>query len=440
MPEPKIIKDFPTQGYWYRMKGGDILGNVCIAAYGDWGKWKNVAAVNNIPIGNKTAGDEYHIPIGTLIFIPGEVDDTPPAVHKAPPNRAIGKPKGAVTLVIDGRIIPVPQGRFACSIDEFCRLWNCEIPWVPGKDPWLDKHTARWGAYPDEDIKGDSELYLGSELVAIGGLYSRTNSGTASTSTKTLEFFSRTADLVDSTLFPSQTEIVKSDLKQIADIILKDTGTPYYFLDGYGGAFDNVQRKDAITVAAYFQHLAANRGLFVTTDEHGCVIFQKLKTDGKPVANIEYGVTRNATEYSVKFDDRLRFGKYVSGLLTAGGKEINTTCTDPTVPGSRQLLFAASDVNVRDNTTAAAWYMLRISLEALSFQIPVSTWYDDAGRLWVPNSSITLKAPILDVPEPKSFITRGVEFAWAADSRSAMLSVIPPLTVDDQGNLQMGGV
>jgi prophage tail gpP-like protein len=81
--------------------------------------------------------------------------------------------------------------------------------------------------------------------------------------------------------------------------------------------------------------------------------------------------------------------------------------------------------------------MLKINLEAAEIKLPVSTWTDSANNLWRPNSTITLKSPVLDIPEPRKYLIRGVEFAWTASSRSAQLSLVPVLRVDVSGRLVM---
>jgi prophage tail gpP-like protein len=274
--------------------------------------------------------------------------------------------------------------------------------------------------------------------MASGVLYGRKNHLTADKMTKTLNFYSRTADLIDSNLFPSTAEIVKSDLKKIADVILGAGNFGYEFIDDPGKAFANVQRNDVEMVSGYFQRLAAQRGLFVSCNEFGKVVFQKLHTDGESVANIEYGVTKNATEYSVEFNDRLRFGKIVAVTdVESKSKGTPSQAGDPDVPTTRFFLFHAHESDGTDLASDAAWMMIRTSLDAYSFSVPVSGFYDDNGEPWRPNTKVTLKAPILDAPDAKTFIIRAVEFGWSGDNLGASLLLVPPLSVGEDGLLKI---
>ena len=70
-------------------------------------------------------------------------------------------------------------------------------------------------------------------------------------------------------------------------------------------------------------------------------------------------------------------------------------------------------------------------MEAYSFTLPVSTWRDDSGEIWKDNKKIILTAPIMGIKNPSPFIIRGVEFSYTADSKTAALSVVPPLYIED---------
>jgi len=347
------------------------------------------------------------------------------------PNLFADRKKEQVTLVLDGRELPCMSGRFAYGIDVLASSYNATVVWNPSKNLWFDKITAR-GSF------ANSQLYIGSELVCSGRLYSRENSITKDSITKTLEFFSVTADLVDSHIPPSEGEIRHSDLKQIADLLCAKHSFPVTFKDEPGAAFDmvEVKRESVETVAKFLQRLAAQRGLFIGCNERGGVVFQKAANSGEPVARIEYP-GRVATEYKAKFDDRLRFAKYFASSMSGDGQALNATATDPNVPAARQILFEANDADASGIQAAAEWRMLRLELEALSVNFPVSDWFDASGKLWKPNTIVTAKSPVLDIPEEFNYIIRQVEFAWTASERSALLNLVPPLSIDG-GKLKVG--
>jgi len=348
------------------------------------------------------------------------------------PDRFKKKPKEAITLVLDGRELPVMQGRFAYGIDVLASSYNATIAWTPGKDPWLDRITAR-GSY------ADSELFIGPKLVCTARLYSRDNIILKDSTFKNLEFYSMTADLVDSHIPPTEGEIRQSDLRQIADLLCARNGFPVKFTDDPGDPFDVVEAKrDGVeTVGKYLQRLAAQRGLFISADEKGGVVFQRVINNGKPVARIEY-LGRVTTEYRARFDDRKRFAKYFASSVTGDGMALNATSSDPTVPAARQVLFEVNDADATNIQDAADWRMMKIELEALSVAFPVTDWFDGNGELWRANTFVTARSPVLDIPNEFNFVIRQVEFEWTAKKRTATLNLVPPLSVDG-GELKVGG-
>ncbi len=123
--------------------------------------------------------------------------------------------------------------------------------------------------------------------------------------------------------------------------------------------------------------------------------------------------------------------------MSGDGKPLNATASDPQVPAARQILFEANDADASTIKDAAEWRMLRIELEALSVNFPVSDWFDGNGKLWKPNTIVTAKAPVLDIPDEKNYVVKNVEFAWTASERSAQLTLVPPLKVEG-GKLKVG--
>jgi prophage tail gpP-like protein len=307
----------------------------------------------------------------------------------------------------------------------FASPWNAEIPWRKGKDPALDALLKR-GSY------AGSELYLGGSLVGTGRLYARENTVTPAGTGKSLEFYSATADLVDSSLTPKWSEVDGSSLKQIAETVLAPLGFGVDFRGDPGKAFEQIGRNGVETVAKYFQRLAAQRGFFVSCNEYADVVFSQMaKPGGSPVARFEEGVTTNATEYKAKFDDRNRFRSYLAYSQAGDGTaKITQEVTDKAVPGIRQLVFEAPECDPDLIFDAASWAMIKTLLEAYSVSLPVVDWYADNGSLWKTNDVVTVKSSSLDIEDAKEFVIRQVEFSWGPSGRSATLSLVPPLWVE----------
>jgi prophage tail gpP-like protein len=183
-------------------------------------------------------------------------------------------------------------------------------------------------------------------------------------------------------------------------------------------------------VGKFFEKLAAARGLFVSDDETGALVFRKINADASPVAHIEFP-GRIATDWSHTYDDTTRFFRYVAVTKTEDGKQAQSKAfTDEQVPAARQLIFSADDNRMDTLDAAAEWAALRLALDAATAKVPVSTWTAPDGTLWTPNTAVTVKSPVLDIPDTRRMIIRGVEFEYSADNRSAVLSLIPVLKIE----------
>jgi prophage tail gpP-like protein len=147
---------------------------------------------------------------------------------------------------------------------------------------------------------------------------------------------------------------------------------------------------------------------------------------------------RIATSYEATYDYTTRFRSYAAVSQAGdGGIAHSLGFFDDKVPAARQLVFEAGDLDTAGLDEAAGWAMLKINLQAAEIKIPTDKWVDDNGELWRPNTVVTVRSPVLDIPDARRYVIRGVEFSWTAGSRGAQLSLVPVLSVDGSGRLVM---
>jgi prophage tail gpP-like protein len=415
----------PVQGQNYVVQPGDFLRTIAARAYGNQSLWRRIYDANTQAIGS----DPDKIRAGTILYIPPE-EAKQEQQAAAAKNRFKDRPNNKiVSLFIGDREVPTLQGRFGWALDTFASSWNADTVWNPGSDTEFDRLTAR-GSF------ADSRLYLMGQLVGTGRLYTRTAHIGTDEITKNLVFYSMTKDLVDPTLAPKWEELDDSTIQDITDNILGTLGYQAKFIDPPGEPFDYIQRQDGETIAKYLQRLAAQRGLFISCDSVGALIFQKLAQDGKSVAHID-PTGRVATDYETTYDDTARFAQYVAYATSADGTaHVGGIAKDPQVPGAREMVFKADDSDAGELDAVAEWMMLVVALKSAEIQIPVSTWTDPDGSLWTPNTMVTVKSPVLDIDRPRKMIIRAVEFSWTASELTAELSLVPILKVEN-GTLVM---
>jgi hypothetical protein len=182
------------------------------------------------------------------------------------------------------------------------------------------------------------------------------------------------------------------------------------------------------------QRIAAQRGFFVCCTADGAVFFQKFPVAGTPVADIRFG-GGISEEFSVTFDDTGLYNSYFAHGQSGDGTIIESAAKDSKVPSARQLVFKADECDADTIIDAASWRMTKALLDAYSFSLPVSDWYDDNGNLWKPATTVSVTSKVLDIPDAKNFIIREVEFSWINNKRGATLTLIPPFEIQN-GELQ----
>jgi prophage tail gpP-like protein len=406
----------PQQGKQYTIVKGDTLWSIATRAYGNPMKWSKIYRANASVLKSNNADLIYP---GEVVYIPPE-EEVAAAKAEAKANRFASRPKGTFNLVIGDREIHVESGRFKRGVDLLVSSWTATIPWTPGKDPALDKLIKR-------DSFSPSELYLGPELVATGKLYGVEPHLSNSGSTKTLEFFSNTADLADTTMRPPY-EFGDVTLKTLARELCESLGYSIVFDISPGARFDWVTAQKTETVGAFLQRLSAQRGALCSCDERSRVIFIRATTTGEPVDYLEEG-RPGSTEFKAKFDGRKRFAVYRCVGESGDADDIVSVAKDPSVPGARQLTFTADDVDSANVKNSAEWKRSKSIADAYSVPFPVSDWYTSKGKLWAPNDLAMLKSPTLDLPTSTKMLARDVEYVIENGGRSATLGVVPPFTL-----------
>jgi prophage tail gpP-like protein len=404
----------------YRKGEDGELEQVASEVYGDPSKGSLLWSANP---GLPTSGK---IKAGKQLIIPGA----------RPLDTLTGKERDDLTVIIDGIHVPVMSARVVRTIDTGADGWSARIAWTPGQFPKLDHATRPYG-YPR------AAVYLGNELVVGGCLYTVEPEMTTDGMTKGLHGFSFTADAIDSTVQPPY-EFNGVTLKQLANALLPPLGIKAVWECDPGPAFGKVTANETESIFAFLSKLASQRGILVSCTPQGDMLFLRAAVDSKSIGTVQEG-GRFAVGWKARYDGRLRYNQYrcitksssktgkvldwKSPAYSANGSTTRNRAVviepDDTVPRSRWITFHADDTTPGDIRNAAKWKKNRQFVQALTQEFPVSDWYGPDGKLWRPNTIVTVISPTLGVPQGFDFLIRAVEFRWD-DSREATLSLVPP--------------
>lgn len=217
------------------------------------------------------------------------------------------------------------------------------------------------------------------------------------------------------------------NLRDIATTIATFFGLAVAFDIDPGPVFERVALAPGKKVLGFLSGLAKQRNLIVSSTPAGAVLFLRPEAGGVPRAHLQQGQSPFLS--ATPFFSPQEYYSHVTGLepvlVGLGGSQF--TVKNPRLAGVvRPITFEAPDTAAADVKAAVEAKAGRMFGNAASYSVGVSTWRDPAGKLWEPNSTITLTAPDAMVYQAYDFTIRSVEFDRAARAESATLNLVIP--------------
>jgi len=300
-------------------------------------------------------------------------------------------------------------------MDTAADAWTASIAWFPEDEEISD--LLRPFAYRP------ATAYLGGFKLVDGFLYTTAPNKTTAGITMTLEGFSSTIDLVDSTLKPPYVQKLVT-LKQRAEEVCSPFGVGVVFEILVDPPFKKVTAEPTDKAFDHLAGLASQRGILISSTEDGELLFTEVTKD-PPVGTINDDLPPQQS-ISARFDGRQRFNSYKAIGQSPGKTNKKAVAKDNAVPKTRFFTFRANDTTIGDIQTAADWRRSKQIADALTFPFPVSSWYSPDGNLWRENTLITVKSPIVYAPDGFDFLIRAVEYKSNKSGTTAILSLVPP--------------
>jgi prophage tail gpP-like protein len=397
----------PTPGKQYTVIERNTLSRIARQAYGNAAKWPRIWRAN---MSTLRSGDPDLIYPGEVIFIPeiGELLGAGPALANRQPDE--------FTIALDGLEITSSASRILRTMDTLADAWTATIQWIPGKDPELDRRVLQYSYTP-------AKVYIGGKLMISGRMYDSDPETTNAGTIRNLGGFSKTIDMVDSVLKPPYEES-NVTLVQRARKIAQNHGLKVVVETDTGGPFDRVTANESEKQAVHLGKLATQRGVLQSSTPDGNYLLWDANTDGKPVATLEEGFPP-VGRFAAQFRGRERFHSYRGVGSTPKGEGENIV-QDNAVPTSRMTTFRVNDVLEGEIAAAMKWTRNRALANALTMALPVAGWLDPRGKLWEPNTLVTIVSPTWGVPDGFTFLIRSVELEERENEKSGTLNIVPP--------------
>ena len=320
---------------------------------------------------------------------------------------------------MDGEELTLRNGSLVLTMDTLADGATASMAWLPGQDKALDKKLLPY-TYPK------ALVYLGNELQLSGFMYTPGFDLGNNASVANLEIWSKTADFIDSTLKPPL-EVKNNTLLQRTDALARNFSIRAILDDGVqdGGKFDRMTAGSTETNGAHIQKYAAQRSILLTSTPSGNILLTQAKVKSKSIGTLQEEEF-NVQKYTIKFDGRKRFNTYKAIGQSPGGVSKTQVSKDDKVPRSRFFTFKANDTTQGDQKNAADWRRNQEFAKTMTIPIPVSSWYGPDGKLWKPNTIVTVVSKTLFVPNGFDFLIRQVEYNFDDNGTDAILSLVPP--------------
>lgn len=346
---------------------------------------------------------------------------------KLPAFSLPGKDDDQLTLVVDSEELVLENAGALRTMDTGADYLSATVPFDI-EDKKLAELLKPYGYK-------ESAVYLGTQLLINGILYN-IESTLSGGSYKELEVWTKTADIIDSSLQPADYEASKVSLKDRAESLCEPFGISVVVditaLDESNEVFDRVTAEASDTIFSHLVNLARQRGALINCNSAGELTIVKANTNSAPVATLEEGKPP-LQDFAIKFNGRARFHTYLA--IGESPKEISfAEAYDELVPEGRFTVVEADDTARGNIQDAANWARSKRVADTLTIPLPVYSWYDPNGILWEPNTIVTVKSPSMGISDGFNFLIRSVEYIFSSDGTPAIINVVPP-TVFTGGDL-----
>jgi prophage tail gpP-like protein len=227
---------------------------------------------------------------------------------------------------------------------------------------------------------------------------------------------------------PVAREFTKSGLRAIAELICDPFGIKVDFRGPEGKIFDKVRCGPEKKLLEFYSDLAKQRSLVCGNTVDGRFLVWQSVEPGQPVAHFEQGklpLTTVEPEFHPQeyFSEITGFAAKKRGKAPAKATEYNPWLRAPFRPHT----FKLEDTERADAPEATQAKLGRMFASVVSYTIPdIPTWRDPSGKVWQPNTTVTLHYPPAMVYTKTELLIRNVKLKTNKDQTTATLELCLP--------------
>jgi prophage tail gpP-like protein len=230
----------------------------------------------------------------------------------------------------------------------------------------------------------------------------------------------------------------KATLRDIANELCEPFGLVCEFRGEVGAPFEKVAIKIEEKIHTFLVGLAKQRGLVLTNNVDGSVLFWQSIKRGVPVVQLVQGVAP-LTGVQAAFSPQDYYSEitgYAAARRRKGGSVytyVNPFLGSGIDDGSGAInQHRPNSCKFDDTERADAPAATRAKVGRMFGNIaswvtePLPTWRDPDGKLWDPNTSMTLLAPGAMIYKESELLIRDVVLRCSKDALTAVLGLVLP--------------
>jgi prophage tail gpP-like protein len=218
------------------------------------------------------------------------------------------------------------------------------------------------------------------------------------------------------------------DLKQIAQRIAgSSAGLAVNFDAAPGARFARCRCEPDAEIHGFLNDLALQRGFVLSDTASGDLLFRSEGPTGNPVARLE---GQPLGSVSVTFQPS-RWFSHVTGRATqrAGKSGASYTEFNPLFRSiyPRTTTASVGDTESADVPKATKAMVGRMVASVATYTVEdLPSWRDPKGKLWRPNTTLSLTAPGAMIYEETELLIRDVTLKQTGDRETATLALVLP--------------
>lgn len=397
----------------YTVKQGDTIDGIATKQYGIGSESGRILSAN------ASVADPLNLKPGTLLTIP-DIDNSS---SKNNPSNISFDSTNEVALLIDQKKFTFwTDVGITRSMDTIGDRFELKAPWTPENL----EHRKIFKPFGYQDVV----IYVGGEKLITGTAVNVSPFAEANKQDLTISGYSKAAVLNDVTMPLSAwpLEFSNLDLKQIAEKLVVPFGLSVKFKAEQGAQFKKVTLTPDRKIYPFLIELAKQRGLVISSDVDGNLVFQKSSTESASSSIIE-GLEPYIRSNAI-FDGQKRFSSFAAiGDGWEKGAGQSAIIDDDTIRKAgvlRPMIYKANDISSGDLQNDAKAKLGRSIATSISINVMVKDWRDKNGRLWRDNNRIIFQAPGNMLYKQSEYIIREIEYTKTPNSISANLKLVFP--------------